>query len=71
MSELELLKKQNRELLWQVVESHTYIEKVLKMLEVTKTFSDDSCQWQARYERTIKDAGLEKEADEIRNELED
>lgn len=68
MTELEKLREQNRALLWHVVEQQIHLKMVIKMFEFSQTFDDDCCQWEARYNRAI--SGLEKEAEEIRKELE-
>jgi hypothetical protein len=54
-----------RNLLWRVVDQARVIRKLEAALKLLRTVDDGIVQHEARYQRTIKDAGLEAEANEI------
>jgi hypothetical protein len=59
-----------KSLLWCCVEQAKVLRKVEAAFHLIHPIGGDICMHEARYQRAIKDAGLEKEAKEIEEELE-
>ncbi len=56
-------------LLWLTVEQALIIRQLESAMKLLEPIEGDIAQHEARYQRTIKDAGLEAEAKEIEEQL--